>query len=134
MKVICPGCSRSLRLSPGHLGKQLRCPRCFVEFLAMVPEIEYTLERGWYGTYSALYECPACQESLRSSENQFGQEASCPSCTFGYTVPGFDEISALRQAERDERELRIRAERERRERILASVKSSIRVPKPKPTR
>jgi predicted amidophosphoribosyltransferase len=59
--------------------------------LQMRVEIKKTL----MGKYVAVYNCPGCQEKLRSPANEIGQQDVCPTCQTQFTVPGMQELKRL---------------------------------------
>jgi uncharacterized protein (DUF983 family) len=72
--LLCPQCSRELRVNRKYVGKQVTCKHCTGEFL-----LDFNNSKiQKVGIYAY---CPHCSERLRMASKYLGVKVSCKACS-----------------------------------------------------
>jgi uncharacterized protein (DUF983 family) len=74
--VLCPQCSRELRVNRKFLGKKVVCKQCTGDFVLDFDDGPRRVEK--VGVY---VNCPHCTERLRMSPKYLGIKVACKSCS-----------------------------------------------------
>jgi Zn-finger nucleic acid-binding protein len=71
------------------------------------------ITRSLFG-YRVGYDCPKCGERLRSSLNDAGKVDDCPNCHSRFTVPGSEELQAIRARQQAALDRKVESARQQR--------------------
>ena len=77
--VLCPHCSRELRVNRKFVGKQVTCKQCTGAFV-----LDFERDSGAGGKIQMVgiyVHCPHCSERLRMSPKYLGIKVACKSCS-----------------------------------------------------
>jgi len=74
--VLCPHCTRELRVNRKFVGKQVSCRQCTGDFMLDFGDVSTKVEKVGIYVY-----CPHCNERLRMSGKYVGIKVACKSCS-----------------------------------------------------
>lgn len=74
--VLCPHCSRELRVNRKFLDKQVSCKHCAGDFVLDVAHDGGKIQKVGIYVY-----CPHCSDRLRMSTKYVGVKVACKSCS-----------------------------------------------------
>lgn len=74
--VLCPHCTRELRVNRKFVGKQVSCRQCTGDFVLDFDDVAIKVEKVGIYVY-----CPHCNERLRMSGKYVGIKVACKSCS-----------------------------------------------------
>ncbi len=74
--VLCPHCSRELRVNRKFVGKPVSCRQCTGDFVLDFGDVPVKVEKVGIYVY-----CPHCNERLRMSGKYVGIKVACKSCS-----------------------------------------------------
>jgi len=74
--VLCPHCSRELRVNRKFLDKQVSCKHCAGDFVLDVNHDGGKIQKMGIYVY-----CPHCSDRLRMSTKYVGVKVACKSCS-----------------------------------------------------
>ena len=128
-RASCPSCGKSRKVPGNAVGKTVRCD-CGTEF-TITPQQKgrskasssklhtvgrYKLKIGLLGkSYSASYVCPnkECGASLKSQQEEIGNDESCPHCGMAFRLSG-SPLQKKLEADESKRQAQLEAEEDAR--------------------
>ena len=74
--VLCPHCSRELRVNRKFIDKQVSCKQCSGDFV-----LDFERDGGKIRKVGIYVYCPHCSDRLRMSIKYLGTKVACKSCS-----------------------------------------------------